>query len=260
MGGAIWSTPVIDMLNFPAKTFIRFFDNHGLLTVNDQPQWHTVVGGSCEYVKRLSHSFYDKIKIGCGVVRVVRHADSVDIYDMMGELHSYDKVIFACHSDQALNMLDNPTQTEQDIIGKIKYQNNKMILHKDINFMPKRKSAWASWIYLKKQTQTNHSALALSYWMNNLQPLNTKTPIIVTLNPTISPDKSMIYDEYNFEHPVFDADAIDAQSKIPDIQGQNNTYYTGAWQRYGFHEDGLLSAVNVAKLMGIDVPWQVQVL
>ena len=255
MGGAIWSTPLTDMLNFPAQTFIRFFDNHGLLTVSNQPQWRSVFGGSKEYIRRISEGFKDKIKNNCGVINVVRNADGVLIKDSQGNTKGYDKVIFACHSDQTLRMLDRPTTQEHEIIGSIRYQCNEMILHRDISFMQKRRSAWSSWVYLSNKRNGGESQVSLSYWMNNLQQLATTVPIIVTLNPERMPSTALVYDTYSFEHPVFDKAAILAQAKVPDLQGKNHTYYCGAWLRYGFHEDGLLSAVNVANHFNITPPW-----
>ena len=174
MGGAIWSTPLKDMLNFPAQTFIRFFDNHGLLTVSDQPQWRSVIGGSKEYVMRLSESFKDKIRNNCAAMNVMRNADGVIIEDSQGNTTAYDKVIFACHSDQALKMLDAPTLQEHESLGSIRYQFNEMILHRDIRFMQKRKNAWSSWVYLSTNKHGGDSHVSLSYWMNNLQQLATK--------------------------------------------------------------------------------------
>lgn len=256
MGGAIWSTPLVQMLDFPAHTFIRFFDNHGLLTINDQPQWYTVVGGSQEYIKRLIQSFDSRIILGCGVRSVTRHENHVEVHDTEGNSDTYDQVVFACHSDQALTMLDKPTNEEQSILGSIRYQPNEMVLHSDVSFMPTRLKSWSSWVYLSEQLQDKSASVSLSYWMNNLQPIHTDIPMIVTLNPGRDPDPALVYDRYRFEHPVFDRPAIEAQAKIPSLQGKNNTWYCGAWQRYGFHEDGLLSAVNVAEKMGISVPWK----
>lgn len=255
MGASIWSTPVNVMLEFPAKTFIQFFKNHGLLTIFDQPQWHTVQDGSREYVSRITEPFKDKIKLNCPIKSVKRDSDKVQVEDAHGNIEHYDQVIFACHSDQALNILSNPTPDEQSILGAIRYQPNKMILHTDTSFMPKRKNAWTSWVYLSEQQQDNSNSVSLSYWMNNLQPLETQTPIIVTLNPGRSPDPKQIKDEYTFEHPVFDQAAINAQQELHKIQGKDKIWYCGAWQRYGFHEDGILSAVNVAKEFGITPPW-----
>ncbi len=256
MGGAIWSTPLEKMLDFPAKTFVRFFDNHGLLSVNDQPQWYTVQGGSREYVNRLTASFLDRIKLNCGVTGVTRHTDHVEVRDETGATETYDQVIFACHSDQTMKMLTNPSPLEQEIIGDVKYQPNKMVLHSDTDFMPKRKKAWASWVYLSEQREDKSQSVSLSYWMNNLQPLPTQQPIIVTLNPGREPDPELTHDTHTFEHPVFSPEAIRAQTRIHEIQGKDRLWYCGAWLRYGFHEDGLLSAVNVTKKLGVSIPWK----
>ncbi len=255
MGGAIWSTPLSKMLDFPALTFLRFFDNHGLLTVNDQPQWHTVIGGSHEYVKRISQKFSENIKLGCGVEKVKRLKKQIQLIDANGKKESYDQVIFACHSDQALKILDAPTKEEKKLLSAIRYQPNEMVLHSDESFMQKRKNAWSSWVYLSDKREGDERAVGLSYWMNNLQPLKTKKPIIVTLNPAREPDENLVHDRYQFMHPVFDGAAIEAQGKIDSIQGTDRIWYCGAWQRYGFHEDGLLSAVNMAKKMGVSIPW-----
>lgn len=256
MGGAIWSTPLKGMLDFPAIAFIRFFDNHGLLTVNDQPQWYTVQGGSREYVKILTNSFKDKIKLNCGVGKVTRQKDHVEIIDTAGKKEKYDQVIFACHSNQVMQVLDNPTEEEKRVIGTIKYQPNEMVLHSDTSFMQKRKNAWCSWVYLSEKRKDNSKSVSLSYWMNNLQPLDTEKPIIVTLNPGRQPDPKLVYDKYTFHHPVFDKKAVASQSRIDEIQGKDRIWFAGAWQRYGFHEDGLLSAVNIAEKMGVKIPWK----
>jgi predicted NAD/FAD-binding protein len=255
MGGAIWSTPVSSMLEFPARTFIRFFDNHGLLTINSHPQWYTVKNGSREYVKRITEKFHDSIMVDCGAVRIIRDKEGVKIYDSKGVLSHYDAVIFSCHADQALRLIENPTDNEQAILSNFRYQSNRMVLHGDTNFMPKRKGAWASWVYLSENQAEIGSPMSLSYWMNNLQPLKTDIPIIATLNPSKEPRKESIYDEYWFDHPVFDVAAIKAQERIEDIQGKDRFWFCGAYQRYGFHEDGLLSAVKVAEKMGVNASW-----
>ncbi len=256
MGGAIWSTPLAQMLEFPAHTFVRFFANHGLLSVNGQPQWYTVQGGSREYVALLTQKIRERIRCGTGVKKVIRHADSVEVVDEEGNSQSYDQVIFACHSDQALRLLEQPSKQEQEILGAIRYQPNTMVLHSDVSFMPKRKGAWASWVYLSDSREDNASCVSLSYWMNRLQPLATEMPVIVTLNPSRQPAEDKIHDRYVFEHPVFDTGAIAAQRRMEEIQGTDRIWYCGAWQRYGFHEDGLLSAVNVANALGVEVPWK----
>ncbi len=255
MGGAIWSTPISSMLEFPAKTFVRFFDNHGLLTINNHPKWYTVKHGSREYIKCITEKFSDNILLNRGVTKVVRNDDKVAVYDDKGRVENYDEIIFACHADQALKVIENPTEKELSILSNFTYQPNRMVVHSDTSFMPKRKGAWASWVYLSDTQDDNNSHISLSYWMNNLQPLKTHTPIIATLNPTRKLLENLIYDEYWFEHPVFDSGAIKAQEKINDIQGKNRFWFCGAYQRYGFHEDGLWSAVNIAEKMGIKPSW-----
>jgi predicted NAD/FAD-binding protein len=256
MGASIWSMPIHEMLAFPAQSFIRFFDNHGLLTINDQPQWYTVKGGSQEYIKLLTAPFADNIKRNCGIKKVIRHNNHIELLDASGIKTTYDQVIFACHTDQILNILAQPTKAEQQIIGAIDYQTNEMVLHSDTSFMPKRQSAWSSWVYLSDTKEDQTSSISLSYWMNNLQPLATKKPMLVTLNPGREPDAAKVYDRYTFHHPVFDKKAIDAQGCLEKIQGVDRIWYAGAWQGYGFHEDGLLSAVKIAKKLGAHIPWK----
>ena len=256
MGASIWSTPSSGMLDFPASSFIRFFDNHGLLTVNDQPQWYTVKGGSKEYVSKIIEPFKTNIKLNTSICKVIRNDDGVEIIEEEGNSVIYDQIIIATHSDQAISMIENPTKEEKEIIGSIKYQPNEMILHSDISFMQKRKNAWSSWVYLSEEMEDNSNNVSLSYWMNNLQNIDTNKDIIITLNPKRKPDIDKIYDTYVFHHPVFDINAIKAQKRLNEIQGKNNIWFAGAWQRYGFHEDGLLSAVNIAEKMGVNIPWK----
>lgn len=256
MGAAIWSCPLETIMAFPARTFLRFFKNHGLLSINNRPQWYTVEGGSQEYVKRLTESFRNKININCAATKVAQHNGSWEITDSNGRADIYDQVIFACHADEAIKICDDLSAEQQDVIGAFSYQENTVILHSDQSFMPKNKKTWASWIYLSEKKQDKNPAVALSYWMNNLQPLNTDTPVIVTLNPERRPTQEMIYDEHIFSHPVFDLKAIQAQERIQALQGDKGLWFCGAYQRYGFHEDGLLSAVNIVKKMGVSIPWE----
>lgn len=256
MGAAIWSCPISKIEHFPAKTFVRFFQNHGLLTLNDHPQWYTVTGGSRNYITKLTADFKNKIRLGVGVKAVTRDENGVSVTVENGDTEQFDQVVFACHADQAIAMLDAPTITEQDIIGSFTYQKNKIVTHSDLSFMPKDKSCWASWVYLSKDKKDDTGAVALSYWMNNLQNFDTEKPVIITLNPPTMPGADVTYDINHFDHPVFTRDAIDAQEKISAIQGQNKTWYVGAYQRYGFHEDGILSAANIIEQMGLTLPWQ----
>jgi predicted NAD/FAD-binding protein len=255
MGGAIWSCPLEAMLRFPAQTFIRFFQNHGLLTVADQPQWYTVTGGSEQYVARLIQGFRKNIRTGCGVRRVQRNNGTVTVEDEQGGVADYNHVIFACHADQALKILADPSVEEKRLLGAFGYQPNRAILHGDPSFMPNCKSAWASWVYRLEGREDEHPGISLTYWMNNLQGIDAKTPLFVTLNPSRMPASHLIYDDHMFEHPIFDKAAIAAQGELDSLQGQQNSWFCGAYQRYGFHEDGFASGVNVAKKLGTEIPW-----
>ncbi|MBN8521682.1 MAG: FAD-dependent oxidoreductase [Alphaproteobacteria bacterium] len=255
MGAAIWSCSVKTILDFPAQTFLRFFENHGLLTINDHPQWYTVQGGSREYVSRLTAGFQDRIYLNRGVVSVRRDEGGVYVTDVGGMTERYDYAVMASHANQTLNMMADPSDQEREILSAFTYQENHVVVHRDISFMPKRKGCWASWMYLSQSRQDHAPVLSLSYWMNNLQPLQTSVPILVTLNPGREPEPGLIYDRYTFEHPIFDKRAVRAQAHIEGIQGKNRLYFCGAYQRYGFHEDGLLSAVQAVKKLGVEVPW-----
>ncbi len=255
MSGAIWSTPVEDMLNFPAETLVRFFHNHGLLTVDEQPQWYTVKGGSKEYVLRLT-SKIKNIHTNLAVSSVTRDKNSATITDSNGDKHQFDAVIFACHSDQALALIAKPSKEEKSVLGRIQYKPNSVILHQDSSFMPKRKSAWSSWVYLSNSNKDKTDKMSLTYWMNSLQSLQSKKPVLVTLNPSVKPKEELIINEHIFDHPQFNQDAIAAQKDIPLIQGVDKFWFCGAWQKYGFHEDGLSSAINVVKDFGVKLPWE----
>ena len=255
MGAAIWSCPVETIMQFPAQTFLRFFKNHGLLSINKRPQWYTVTGGSREYVARLISGFKDKVKLDCGAKNVREDGNGFIVTNAKGTQERYDNVVFACHADEALALIDRPTKDEMVVLGAFDYQKNSIVAHADVSFMPKNKKCWASWVYLCEGRSDKKSAVSLSYWMNNLQNLDKDHPIIVTLNPGRRPDDALIMDEHNFKHPIFDRKAIKAQDRIMDIQGKRGLWFCGAYQRYGFHEDGLWSAVRVARAMGLDVPW-----
>lgn len=255
MGASIWSCPIETIMKFPARTFLLFFKNHGLLNIRERPQWYTVTGGSREYVKKLTASFSGKVRLWGAATSVKADQGRVIITDANGAQETYDRVIFACHADEALAMLQNPTPDQAEVIGAFTYQTNEIVVHADTSFMPKRKSCWASWVYLSEKERDDNPRVSLSYWMNNLQDLDRNHPVIVTLNPGRQPAPSLTYDRHEFSHPVFDVGAIKAQERIKAIQGRNNIWFCGAYQRYGFHEDGLLSAVNVARDMGASIPW-----
>lgn len=256
MGAAIWSCPVETIMKFPAQTFLRFFKNHGLLSINKRPQWFTVTRGSREYIGRLIAPFAEHILLNNGAKSIKKVKNQWQVIDERGDKRLFDHVIFACHADQTLKMIDQPTADESLVLSKFSYQRNHIVVHSDTSFMPQHNQCWSSWVYLSEQKKDNSNGVSLSYWMNNLQNLETDVPVIITLNPARRPKDSLVLDEHYFSHPIFDYHAIMAQEAIPQIQGKRNLWFCGAYQRYGFHEDGLLSAVNVVKALGGNIPWE----
>jgi len=245
MLGCIWSCPTDQMLRFPVATMIRFCHNHGLIQVRDRPQWHTVVGGSRVYVQKMLAHIPDA-RLAAPVRAVRRVAGGALVSTDAGNEH-FDEVVLACHSDQALALLSDARDDERALLGAIRYQPNRAVLHTDTSVLPQCKLAWAAWNYERAaDTAKEQSAVCLHYLINRLQPLPWETPVVVSLNPgrTIAADKMI--GEYDYSHPVFDATAVDAQRRLPQIQGRSNTWYCGAWTRYGFHEDGLMSGLAVA--------------
>jgi predicted NAD/FAD-binding protein len=254
MGGAIWSCPLNAILAFPAKTFVDFFDAHGLLTVTDQPQWYAVVGGSAAYVERLVKPFQNRIRLSCGVRKVMRQGGKVQVMDTQGATNEYDHVVFACHGDEALTLLDMPTEKEKDILSVFRYQKNTAVLHKYVGIMPQRHACWASWVY-HADGAPSEEPIAVTYWMNRLQNIDRNYPLFVTLNPRAFIPEQDIFERHEFEHPIYDEKAVAAQKKLGMLQGENNTWFCGAYHRSGFHEDGLASAIDVASRLGVTVPW-----
>lgn len=249
--GAIWSTPADKIGEFPARSLLRFFENHALLSATGQHQWWTVSGGSIEYVKRLEAALRLRgveFRLGTPVKAVKRSVDSVTISAENALPEQFDQVIIACHSDQALKLLAKPSEVEQAALSAIRYQPNDVYLHRDVTQMPKRQACWSSWVY-QAETRASETRLGVTYWMNRLQNIPESDPLFVTLNPQNEIAQEMIYDHEVFWHPVFDRAAIRAQGQIAEIQGQNRTWFAGAWLRHGFHEDGFASAVRVARAL-----------
>lgn len=253
MAGAIWSCPTQLIKNYPAKVFLQFFYNHGLLAVTKQPQWYSVENGSKEYVKKISASFKDKIKLNCNIIKAKNIAGKILLTDDKNNDYQFDQVIFATHLDQTNNIIQDKTIAEQEILSQIKYSKNTAILHKDPKQMPLYKKAWASWVYL---SSLKKKQLSLSYWMNNLQNIDHKYPLFVTLNPIEKIAQKDIFAQYNYEHPIFDQNALKAQENIHKIQGKRNMWFCGAWYKYGFHEDGLNSALAIAEKFSLKAPWK----
>ena len=256
MGAAIWSAPASEMLDFPAENFVAFFDNHRLLH-DDRPVWRTVKGGSQNYVARLQAAFRDRIRLGCAVTSIARTPHGIVVHDSHGRHESFDHVVVAAHSDQALAMLSDADPRERDILGAISYSPNKVYLHRDVRLMPKRRHAWASWNFLRWQREGDAvNDVAVTYWMNNLQGIDPDKPLFVSLNPPFEPAPELTFGQYLCEHPQYNAAAFAAQQRLGEIQGQRHTWFCGAWTGYGFHEDGLRSGLGVAEALGAIAPWR----
>jgi predicted NAD/FAD-binding protein len=237
MLGCIWSCPTDQMLKFPVATMIRFCHNHGLIQVNNRPQWYTVAGGARHYVEKILARIPDK-RLNTPVLKIERDAHSVTLQTHQGA-ERFDKVILASHADQSLAMLAEPSAQEQDTLSAIRYHPNRAVLHTDTSVMPQKKLAWAAWNYERAaHDSTESTRVCLHYWLNLLQPLPFSQDVIVSLNPVSDIDPTHVIGEYEYAHPVFDLPAIQAQSHMPQLQGQQHTWFAGAWMGYGFHEDG----------------------
>lgn len=244
MMGCIWSCPTEQMLSFPVATMIRFCYNHGLLQITDRPQWRTVQGGSRCYVDKIIAMLPDA-RLSTPVRRVVRSAQGV-LVTTDSATERFDHVVMATHSDQSLALLADPNRAERELLGAIRYQSNRAVLHTDISVLPQKRAAWAAWNYESAGTGQAGNGVCLHYLLNKLQPLPWQQPVIVSLNPLREIDRSHVMAEYDYAHPIFDREALRAQSEITTLQGQRNTWFAGAWMGYGFHEDGLKAGLAAA--------------
>ncbi len=258
MAAAIWSTSLEDMRAHPVAAFARFFADHGLLKLVNRPRWHTVTGGSQEYAKKLTARYTDQIHVRRGAKTILRDATGVTVIDDQGESAHYDGVIIASHADQALAMLGDPSAEERDLLSRFHYRPNKTVLHRDPALMPKRRMTWSSWNYLGKSNGHPDDDLCVTYWLNKLQNIDRRTPIFVTLNPVQMPRDEMTYGVYQFDHPVFDASAMEAQQRLWHLQGVRKTWFCGSYFGSGFHEDALQAGLAAAEdATGARRPWQV---
>lgn len=258
MAAAIWSAPQSAMLSYPAKAFVRFFENHGLLKLAGRPLWRTVTGGSRRYVERLLSEFGGDVLLGAKVTRLRRAQGKVAVSIAGGPDKVYDHVVLATHADQALRLLADADAAELATLGAFSYSRNRTVLHSDPTLMPKRRRAWSSWNYLSTKEAPEAPRLCVTYWMNRLQRLGTDAPVFVTLNPTIEPRQGLVHHEEIYEHPLYDLETLDAQQRLWSLQGRRNTWFCGAYFGAGFHEDGLQAGLAVAEdLGGLERPWRV---
>ena len=256
MSSAIWSCPEKEILNFPAKTLLTFFKNHQLINFIFRPKWRTVKGGSKQYVnkviEKLSSDAKNRLILNSKIKSVYCKNDKIEI-NVEESTEIFDKVIMATHPDQTIKLIKNLDEQSTDILRKFKYQKNIVYLHSDSRLMPKNKKTWSSWNYISSKSEEKSS---LTYWMNLLQKINNSLNVFVSLNPYKTPIKSLTYKKIIYEHPIFNTQTNEAQKKMTEIQGRNNIFYAGAWLRYGFHEDGIMSAVNISSLLNIKIPWK----
>jgi predicted NAD/FAD-binding protein len=260
MGACIWSASLKDMRAYPLPSFVRFFKNHGLLEMSSKkrPRWRTVTGGSRAYVERLTAPFAQRVRLSSPVRSVRRLPGGVEIKTAHGA-DLFDDVVFATHSDQALALLQDATPQERRCLGAIRYERNRAVLHSDMTLMPKRQRAWSSWNYVASSGGADDQQVCLTYWMNMLQNIDRRFPLFVTLNPHRAPEAGTQYAAFEYEHPVFDRLALEAQQELWTLQGINRAWFCGAYFGHGFHEDGLQAGLAVGEALGnVRRPWTVK--
>ncbi|MFL5255836.1 MAG: NAD(P)/FAD-dependent oxidoreductase [Rhodopila sp.] len=254
MAAAIWSASAQRLQDYSAAHFIRFCENHGLLKFANRPIWRTVTGGSREYVSRLLNGI--ETRLGCGATAVWREGDCAAVRDATGSVRRYDQVVLACHADQALGLLEDPSDGETTLLSAFGYSLNRAVLHGDPRLMPRRRKAWASWNYIGRRDEPDR--LHVTYWMNRLQELHGAPPLFLTLNPALEPTPESVRYEVVYRHPQFDAEAMRAQTGLWSLQGVRHTWFCGAYFGSGFHEDGLQAGLAVAEQLGdVRRPWTV---
>lgn len=255
MGAAIWSCPAAKMLDYPLAGFVRFCRNHGLLQVFDRPLWRTVKGGGREYVNKLAAQL-DDVRLDTPVRSVQRDGRGLLLTTDKGS-ERFDQVVLACHSDQSLAILGQAASGEErELLGAIRYQPNRAVLHSDAALLPRDPALWSAWNYASRKGAVNDHPVSVCYLINRLQPLPFKTPVMVSLNPQREPAADKVIAQFDYAHPLFDAPALAAQRRLAEISGQRGIWFCGAWNGYGFHEDGLKSALRVANALGCRAPWQ----
>lgn len=256
MAAAIWSCPSGKIADFPARSFLRFFNNHGLIRLSERPQWLTLEGGASTYMNKLLADLDARAHPSSAVVSVQRTEQGVAVMFSDGQRQFFDEVVLACHSDQALALLRDPSAAEHAMLSAVPYQSNHVYLHRDARLMPRRRGVWSSWNYLGRKGEADEYNVSVTYWMNSLQRLETETDYFVSLNPPVPPHESTVIAEFVYDHPVFEGNALSAQRRLPDLQGKAHVWFCGAWTGYGFHEDGVRSGLEVARALGADIPWE----
>jgi len=246
MGSAIWSVPLNQILDFPAKSFFLFFKNHGLLSITDRPRWQTVTGGSRRYIEYFLSEYRGTLLLNSSVTKVGRSSSSVTLHLGSGSHEDFDYVLFATHADQTLKMIDQPTSKERELLSCWRYQENIAILHTDSSVLPPKRSAWASWNYINSKETSNINAALVTYYMNKLQGLDSSTDYFVSLNAEHLIDSEKIIKKINYTHPVYTEEAVSSQGSLMDLQGKERSFFSGSYFGFGFHEDGARSGMIAA--------------
>ena len=259
MGAAIWSTTAREMRDYPLLAFCRFFSSHGLFSLIGRPKWRTVAGGSRQYVNAMTAGMGNALRLNAGVARVRRIDGMVEITDRQGHRDIFTDVVIASHADQALHMLDDADAQENQLLGAFAYTDNVAVLHSDTALMPKRQRVWSSWNYIGGSSDAGDAALCVTYWMNRLQKLDRRSNVFLTLNPSRPVDPGKVIQRFDYTHPLFNQQALNAQQQLWRLQGQRNTWYCGSYFGHGFHEDALQSGLAVAEALGGGRrrPWRV---
>ena len=256
MAAAIWSSAARDILQFPAATFLRFCLNHALLQVNNRPPWRTVLGGGRAYVARIAATL-DDMRLSTPVRGIRRDADGVMVMTDAAGSERFDALVMAAHAPTSLQLLDDADARERSVLGAVRSQRNVAVLHTDPALLPRRRRVWSAWNYLSLHAgqHLDRQPVCVSYLINQLQPLPFRTPVVVTLNPVAEPAPDTVLGRYDYDHPLLDLAAVDAQQRLPVLQGCRHTWFAGAWTGYGFHEDGLKSALRVARDFDVAPAW-----
>lgn len=256
MAAAIWSAPAAEIMRFPVAAFVRFFVNHGLLRFAGRPRWRTVAGGSRRYVERLAAEIRGDVRLATPVASVRRTPTAVIVRDAHGHEDRFDRVVLACHADQALRLLGpGAHDDERAVLAALRYQPNRAVLHTDPSLMPRRRRLWSSWNHVAPAGADPESPIAVTYWLNRLQPLATGTDLFLSMNPAAEPRPESVIAEPAYAHPLFDGPALAAQARLPAIQGRDRVWLCGAYAGWGFHEDGLKAGLAVAEALGALPPW-----
>jgi predicted NAD/FAD-binding protein len=256
MIAAIWSAPIETAVGFSARSTLRFFANHGLLEISDDTAWYSVAGGSRTYIQRMSRPLLQAARLRTSVAKICSSPAGVTVVDVKGAADQFDQVVVAAHADQALAMLDPVTDRERQILSRFPYQPNRVVLHGDRKLMPKRRAVWSAWNHMAERQPDGTEQVAVTYWMNRLQRLPEHTPLFVSLNPFREPDPATVHGTFAYDHPIFSADAVQAQRELHGIQGTRGIWFCGAWTGYGFHEDGIRSGLEIAHRLGVVAPWE----